>query len=325
MSSLPPAVFRKLKWRVKRLSNLHTAGEEPDIFLFSTPRSGSTWLMEMLATQPGIKPISEPFWVPRFEGIAGPLPASWEFLLPHPQRESAIRAYLEALMANQLGIGSPAPWSRGHKWVSHRLVLKILRCKDLMNWCEETFGCRVIYLVRHPLAVSLSRRECPQLPHFLANEGYCRRFVGADLRDYASRILESGTDLEKKVVDWCLQNLPPLLYLDRRRWLCIHYEDLLVNPAAVVDRLASFLKLPDPARMHRQLRVPSRSTTGSDPDTRAHQARSGNRQSTSYLLDKWRVRVSDEEEKNAFAILARFAVDLYSAGESLPTRRLQGE
>jgi len=313
MSRLEPVVLRKFKWWVKRLSNVHTPGEKPDIFLFSTPRSGSTWLMELIATQPGVKPISEPFWVPRFQGLAGPLPASWEYLLPHPERESVIKGYLEALLANRLGIGNPAPWSRGHKWISHRLVLKFLRGKDLMSWCESTFDCQVVYLVRHPLAVSLSRQECPQLAHFLANEEYCRRFVGAELRDYAYGILESGSDLEKKIVDWCLQNLPPLFHFDRSRWLCLHYEDLLVDPAAVVDLLARFLRLDDPARIHEQLRVPSRST-----DT-------ATRQSSADPLDKWRHRISDEEEKGAFDILTRFGIDLYSAGESLPTRRLQPE
>ena len=45
---------------VKRLANVHRQGEKPNIFLFSTARSGSTWVVEMLATQPGMKLIDEP-------------------------------------------------------------------------------------------------------------------------------------------------------------------------------------------------------------------------------------------------------------------------
>lgn len=41
--------------------NAHRPDQAPDVVIVSTPRSGSTWLMEVLATEPGMKPIDEPF------------------------------------------------------------------------------------------------------------------------------------------------------------------------------------------------------------------------------------------------------------------------
>ena len=50
---------------VKRIiennNNIHKPDGRPNVLLFSTPRSGSTWLMELILTQSGFKPCDEPF------------------------------------------------------------------------------------------------------------------------------------------------------------------------------------------------------------------------------------------------------------------------
>jgi hypothetical protein len=51
---------RRLQLLVKALTNVHRQGPLPNVFLFATPRSGSTWLMEIIASQPGFKYYDEP-------------------------------------------------------------------------------------------------------------------------------------------------------------------------------------------------------------------------------------------------------------------------
>ena len=46
---------------IKKLSNYHKPNDSPNIFIFSSPRSGSEWLMNIIASQPGIKHCSEIF------------------------------------------------------------------------------------------------------------------------------------------------------------------------------------------------------------------------------------------------------------------------
>ena len=50
----------KIKDIVKPMSNVHRPDGRPNVFLFSTPRSGSTWLMELIWTQPGFKYVNQP-------------------------------------------------------------------------------------------------------------------------------------------------------------------------------------------------------------------------------------------------------------------------
>ncbi|MGH8501120.1 MAG: hypothetical protein ACREVE_01355, partial [Gammaproteobacteria bacterium] len=59
----------KFNTLIKYLCNFHRQGSKPNIFIFSTPRSGSTWLMELMLTQRGFKSCSEPFNL-RFTEVA---------------------------------------------------------------------------------------------------------------------------------------------------------------------------------------------------------------------------------------------------------------
>jgi hypothetical protein len=311
-----------LKWSIKRHTNIHVPGKEPNIFIFSTARSGSTWLMEIIATQHGIKFINEPLLMTQFKH-GGPLPASWEFLLPHAEREPKLEKYFRQLLDNKLGIGSPAPFSRFHRFVSRRIVVKELRCHDLMNWFENRFNFQIVYLVRHPIPTNLSRKRYGRLPLFLANEIYCKRYLTHELRAYGWSILENGSALQKTVLDWCLQNLPPMKFLDRSNWLCLHYEDIVLKPRTVIEKLADFLGRMDKQKMIRQIEVASGSIALSDVDTQRFLEKPSANGDRLYLINKWRKRVSAEEEKQAFEILHKFDIDCYLLGQDLPAHRLQ--
>ena len=310
------------KWLIKRYSNIHIQGDQPNVFVFATARSGSTWLMEIIASQSGIKFIDEPLLMSQFGYAGAPLPSSWGFLLPHPGRESKLESYFVQLLENRLAVGSPAPFSRFHRFLSRRIVVKDLRCHDLMNWFEKKFGFKIIYLLRHPIPTALSRQSYARLCLFLSNDHYCRRYLRPELRAYGWSILEEGSELQKKVLDWTLQNLPPLKFLDRKQWLCLHYEDMVVDPATTIERLADFIGSLDKQKMLRQADIASGSASLSDADTQRFLRQEAASRDRMYLINKWRKRISAEEEKQAFEILRNFEIDIYQPGEDLPVQRL---
>jgi hypothetical protein len=312
-----------LRWQIKRFSNVHSQGNQKNIFVFSTARSGSSWLMEMLATQPGMKYINEPLLMTQFEDSWwSPLPPSWELVLPNPERKKILHKYFSALISNDIGVGAPAPFKKFHRWTSNRIVFKILRCKDLMNWFETEFDAQIVYLIRHPIATSISRTSVSRLPMFLANEVFCSRYLSVDQRRFCMAILDHGSELEKKVLDWALQNLPPLRYLDRTNWCCVTYEELVATPESEIAKLSKRLELPDTERVMCQIGVPSGSVSLSDESTQKYLRESVGESDRTHLLRKWRKKVSDVDERRVFEILEHLDIDLYEVGSDLPVKTL---
>jgi hypothetical protein len=277
--------------------------------------------MELIATQPGIRFVDEPLSPAQFTFPGAPLPATWDILLPHPDRQRLLEPYFDDLVAGRCSIGAPSLFSKFYRPYTWRIVFKILRGHDLMNWFQQRYHGRIVYLMRHPIPTNLSRTVYPRLPLFLHNDEYCQSYLTPDQRQLGLQILEKGSELEKKVLDWALQNLPPLRFLDRGQWFCLHYEDLVLNPQRELQRLASHLKLPRPERMLRRVTTGSQTIRISERRTQQHFA--AGTYDPSFLVRRWRDRVTSEEERRVFELLNAYGLDEYAVGEDLPVRRVE--
>jgi hypothetical protein len=123
-------------------------------------------------------------------------------------------------------------------------------------------------------------------------------------------------------VDWALENLVPLKLLPQRPgWLFVSYEDLILHPERVIDRLAAELGLEDRESMVRQVERPSRSVKRTRSIERQPLIAAGNR---NRLVDRWQEQVSQAELRDCFRILDRFGIDLYHADRSLPDHQAVG-
>lgn len=316
-----PVIATSLKTFVKRCSNVHRPGPLPDIFLFTTARSGSTLLSEGITSQPGMKFINEPLdmrdpVVARESGLHG-----FQELLPHARREQLLLDYFTRLRQNKIPYANPNPFSRDRALFTSRICFKILHgCKDMANWFRDRFQGRVLVLYRHPIAVSLSRRVFPTLPYYLHSNAYMARFSSAQIK-LAREISSRGTHLEQGVLDWCLQNAPLLFCEDTAGWSSVCYEDIVLRPQETFARLARELQLPDPGRMVASAARPSRTVRYSAGDSKAFFQGKGDTDDRRWLVDKWKKKVTPDEESRAFDILETFGVALYLRGQSEPARK----
>jgi len=304
------------------LANIHRPDGRPNVFIFSTPRSGSTWLMELILTQPGFKPCSEPFnlAVPTVrEHLARFGIVDWADF-HGPRASVALKAYMGGFFNGRLTFKNPFPHRNYFRFVTRRIIFKILHAgEDRISWFRDTFNGRIVLLLRHPIAVSLSREACPRLEARL-NSDYSRHFTAAQLKA-AKTILASGTKLERGVLDWSLQNAVALRSATAD-WTVISYEQLVLEPKPVLDRLAARLELPEPERMVRRLRVPSASTDKWDERTREALTGSAIREDNRWLVEKWREKVTEEEAHAAMEIVELFNINVYKAGTTLPADSL---
>jgi len=307
-----------LKTLVKRVSNVHRPGPLPDIFLFTTARSGSTLLSEGITSQPGMKFVNEPLdvrdaVVVRESGLRG-----FQELLPHARREQLLFDYFTRLRQNKIPYANPNPFSRDRALFTNRICFKILHGgKDMANWFRDRFRGQVLVLYRHPIAVTLSRRVFPTLPYYLHNGEYMARYSKEQVA-LAKEIIGHGTHLEQGVLDWCLQNVPLLFCKDTTGWISVCYEDIVLRPEATFASLAPALSLPEPERMVASAARPSRTVRYSEKESKAFFQGRGQTSDRSWLVSKWKKKITPEEESRAFDILETFGIDLYPRGQVEP-------
>lgn len=308
-----------LKTTVKALSNAHFPSGKPDIYLFTTARSGSTLLYEMLLTQDGMKGCDEPLDIRRAPIRRALGVRDWQDIMPGPGRDERVLAHFRRIRRNRVPALNMSPLFAQHRWVTNRLVFKVLHgCEDMLHEVQERLGGAVVHLIRHPLAVSFSREVFPRLGLFLDNPAFARR-LNAQQRSFAACVLREGSHAEKGMLSWCLENLHPLTDPRRDAWLTLSYEELVVHPGACVAALAARLALAHPERMLGRVRLASDTTRKSDAATRAFFAQPESARDPAWLLGKWRSKLQPGEEARCFQIMRHFGIDAYEEGRDLPS------
>jgi hypothetical protein len=317
-----PAIREPIRHFLTRLA-VHRKGNLDDILVLAGGRSGSTWLMEVIAAEPGMKFVNEPFH-PIMLNRAG-LPTGLETSLPWHFRkildvpleaEDQFRSYLLDDRATQIK-GPYNVFSPDFHWITNRRILKEVTATAIGEWIDDQkLGFKIVYLIRHPLPTALSWGQfllwaqgniLPAQAHLL-HPVFRKKFLNGGLYDYAWSVLRDGSDLEKYVLEWCLQNLAPLRAIQSGRdWIVITYEELVLSPVLAIHWLADRLQLRHPDRLTKGMGVPSATT---DPK----RIKLIQQESAIRRVQEWRSKVSLSLEKRALEIPREFGIHVYEVG-----------
>jgi hypothetical protein len=308
-------------WRAwfKHRMTVHRQGAQKNLLIFSTPRSGTTWLAELLATQGRFKIVNEPFDLRidvkrEYLGLD-----TWESLLEPANRPVMLR-YLQSFVAGEdrdLRFKRERPFSEAWRPVTDRVLFKILFAgEDDIEGFRRALDGEVLLLLRHPVPVSLSRRTLPRLHSFL-HSPYAEYFT-PEQRRIGREVMDTGDAFRKAVLDWTLQNAVPLRHR-RPEWLVLSYEQLVLEPQVVLSVLTDRFGFPAPGRMQQRLWKASGSTGKSAPASRAvlEEPQRAER-ARGWLVGKWRDVVTPAQEAAAFDLLDAFGVHFYERGRLLP-------
>jgi len=305
----------KLKALVKKYSNTHCPGSKKSIMVFSTPRSGSTWLMELIWSQPGFKYCNEPLNLRNPLVVKNSGVNSW-CQLYDPVFTKQLFKYFEKINKGEIRDLNPNPFNKFYRYKTDRIVFKILHGMEdkvvlLTEYCDTV----PLLLIRHPIAVSVSREVLPRMECHFKNDFSAN--IPADILKRARQIVDSGTFLQKAVVCWCFENYYQLKEVSARKYMGITYEEMVLNPKAAVSRLAPYLDLGDEKVILENLAKPSKTTGKSDLQT---QKIISENYSAELILNKWKNKVSEKDIKNSQDILDLFEIDIYRANEAVPLR-----
>lgn len=305
-----------MKSLFKNVVHRHRPSELPSVILFASPRGGSTWITELIASQPKFWPISEPLNV-RADFVKQHLGVSKHSELYSKDSRSKIEAYYSKILNGQYPDLKLRPGLQFYRPITDRVVIKENQaCLDRIAWFEDTFEVKVIHLLRHPIPVALSREVFPVFDGF--ESCGLRQHFSEEQLSLSDSIIENGTHLEKGVIAWCLHHVPALR-ATRSSWITLTYEETVLFPERVIAVLANRLSLPDEGMMLAQVRKPSQVARKSNVETQKLLDSRGNREN---LVDKWKSRVSAVEMEGVQRILDIFEVKQYRASEVLP---IEGE
>jgi len=301
------------KFLVKSFSNFHSQGDKPNILLVATPRGGSTWVMEIIASQPGMKYYDEPFSVRRENVQKVGLFHDWEDFQPEKKQDDTIIRYINELQSNKHRFMNPPPFRKNHRVFTNRIIFKIHELEHLVNKIEQECNLKVLYLLRHPIPNSLSRRVTPRLNLFMNSDTYCNQYLTQTQMKDIKHIFETGDDLDRKILDWCFENLVPLRFSDRSQWLTISYEELLLNSRKMCELMAKELLLDDLPALFASVDEPAANITMSKKETLTILKDPDEEKRKKNMVTKWRKSVSVEKERQTMQILSLFDLDTYTA------------
>ncbi|MGH9337263.1 MAG: hypothetical protein ACRD21_26245, partial [Vicinamibacteria bacterium] len=236
----------------------------------------------------------------------------------------AMLSYVESIRSGANGVTNPFFYRNHFRLVTNRICFKILHAgEDRVRSFRDRFGGFILFLLRHPIPVSRSRKVLPRLPAFLGRD--FRPHLTSDQIACAERIAALGTDLEKAVLDWCFQTAVPLSRAEPE-WTIVTYEQLVIDPYPVIRLLSERLELPRPDRMVARLTTPSSSTHQSDEATRGRLSENQDLDSRKWLVEKWLKKADPGVVARAMEPLKAFGLeDLYRPDGALPARYWIGE
>lgn len=302
-----------------RLSNFHLKGDLPDIFVFATPRSGSTFLLEFLHAQPGMKTYNEPLNVHKAAMRRALGVKTWQDATSLSGRHEKYFNYFNSLSNNKIPELNPPLYRRRGRFMTWRIVYKIIHGgEDLVPWFEEVLGALTVILMRHPIPTVLSHTHYPRLPYFLDQKNL-KSLLSTEQIEFAQNIIDNGSSFEQGIVDWCLQNFAVLVtHYDPNR-IVLSYEELTLFPQEIVYLLTPKLQLKPIKNLENLINRPSGSTSDSNDETQTFFEKAED--DRHFLIEKWKKNVSPEQEQRAFEILNVFNIDCYEIDNFLPTQK----
>lgn len=317
--------LKNLARSLKRKALRYRQGGRPNLCVLGIRRGGSTLLADMIAAQPGVWFANEPFAVFDTHINASARLDRWLPRLRHSQffdlddeQAARVELYIERLNRGAIPIGT----ARRARFplTADRVCIKVLNTPFLADLFAQKHGMTSVFLTRHPAAQALSilrQKWGFSAEAYFDKPEFLSKYMTGDQIELGGRLLAEGSDWEKAILNWWVENLYPLCHATSLTHV-VTYEELTLKPERWVGVLCESLKLEDPGAMLAVANKPSNSSNMSTGDT-VKQIAGADRMG---LVTSWRKKIDAEQSARAQAILDAFGVDGYRMDQPMPADRL---
>lgn len=231
------------RW-VSRTSARFHADYDParTVVVLGSPRSGTTWLMNILCQLPGSAPIFEPLNRRQDRRLAAILADEFPRLAPDASLPALAELLREVYAGRHLTRWSSAYATLPSLLRADRFVVKLIRAMRAAGWlCAQFPKNRVVLVIRHPCAVVDSLRRSLGIWNDWSREQITRE-VARTLGPAAGAVLSRLASRDELLAAWwCAEQLAALRETPRRQVLAVSYEELVRRPEELLPRVFAHL------------------------------------------------------------------------------------
>lgn len=298
-----------MKWRILMpLLRARSFSAQDSIFIFSEPRGGSTWLMEVISNIPNTATIFEPFhshygaldvytWGDHFT-----IDQKW------PEGKAGIDKIINANKFDSYQL-ERAPW---YKLLSAKqLIFKCVMGTSILPWMakEYQFNYKPILILRHPLSVASSTLQNLYKRDTILNVDHKWVPSGYNLELYNKHkdlFAEDSPMIDQLIARWCINN-HYILQQTSQDWIQIHYEHMLLFPIRTLNEIFGAWDIDPSTEIWTKIDKPSHSDFKNDF-----------RSNKEEQLRKWLKSYTLKELEHFQSILDRFGIDIYRMNDPNP-------
>lgn len=275
------------------------------ILVAGTARSGTTWLGDLIASQIPSRILFEPF----NRDLVSDYRQFHYFQYMRPGTENPeFFNFAQKVFTGEIRNA----WidRRNERIFSYVRLVKEIRANLALKWLHENFPeVPILFLVRHPCAVVLSRMELgwatdSDIEPFLSQP----QLIEDHLSPYLDLIRSAANLEEKHAVIWSVSNLVPLRQFNADELKVVCYEELCNHPENELPRIFEAIGYQYSGAM--SSKQPSQTTRpASAVVTGADQ------------IENWKKKLSRSQIDNVLRVVQAFGLDHLYGDSTLPLQK----
>lgn len=290
------------------------------LLIIGTPRSGTSWLMEIFESISGYTYLFEPLNPIFFPETVSVGFQSRPYIPPDKpwgEGEEYLRKAFTGGIFSHLSPYWFKPRNLMHRLLGNKLIVKSVRMNRLLPWIVNRFTLRsIIFIIRHPCAVIASQCKTGFYGYHAANPPYMNIIPIRGMILQEARQIDG---LEKKILDrlkaintqeevlaaaWCLDNYIPLSSTKPYPWITVIYEKITTQGEKEINRIMSKIGVQKiPPSVFRYLKVPSMLTLEKERKMV---------KKADVHLGKWKTALSEKQIERILKVVSIFGLDFYN-------------
>lgn len=274
------------------------------VLLSGSPRSGTTWLGQVLSASPESALVLEPFDL-KMPGLrrAGFTPRT--YVDPEAEWKEGEEVFSRVFQGK--GITLKLLYRNGRKLRSARgLVVKAIRANRMLPWLSRHFAIRgMLFIIRHPCAVVSSQMAHPDMGVWDHLRDFDRFYLERKLPHLIPIAERFRTEEEFRALTWCLDQHAPLASALAAGWTRISYEQLVIEGEKELQRLFTSVGMTIPPEALPLLSANSWEVKGYSVDHK--------QASVEERLGVWKKRLSPDQIARILAVVEACGIRGFSA------------